>query len=200
MSNLVAKNTMSLMNDDVFNRMHNQCGVLVKSGFLPVSVKTPEAAMAIAMKGYELGMSMMLSFSYIYVVDGKTCITAEGMNFLIRKNCPEARISIVKRDATGCILKAWRPGMDSPVEFYFSIEDAKKALLMANPAWQKYPKNMCFNRAFSDLARTIFPDCIGGLSYVPEEIESINLVVEDGEINQPLTESTALPASDCEII
>lgn len=198
MTNLTVRNSnISLLTEDVFNQMRSQCEVLVKSGFLPSAIKTAESALAVAMKGRELGLPMMLSFSYIYVIDGKTGITAEGMNYLIKKNCPEAKIRIIKRDTLGCILSAWRPGMDTAIEFSFTIEDAKKALLMASHAWQRYPKNMCFNRAFSDMARTLFPDCIGGLSYMPEEIECAD-IDEDG---YPIdTDQTAQPSMDAELV
>ena len=156
-----------------YETMKDQATILVKSGFLPSSIKTAEQAMAVAIKGVEIGMPMMQSFSHINVINGKPAISAEGMNFLIRKNCPQARIDIVKRDHESCKIRAARNQTDTPTEFEFTMDDAKRAHLLANPSWQKYPKNMLFARCFSDMARTLFPDCIGGVSYTPEELGAV---------------------------
>lgn len=157
---------------ETYLTMKDQADLLVKSGFLPPSIKTAEQAMAIAIKGIEVGLPMMQSFSHINIISGKPTISAEGMNFLIRKNCPQATINIIQRDSEACKIKAARPNSE-PCEFVFTMEDAKKAQLLANPSWQKYPKNMLFARCFSDMARTLFPDCIGGISYTPEELGAV---------------------------
>jgi len=53
-----------------FEGMLAQAEVLVKSGLLPRTVKTPAAAVAIMLTGRELGIPPMQSFRSIYVVDG----------------------------------------------------------------------------------------------------------------------------------
>lgn len=164
---------------ETFITMKEQADLLVKSGFLPKTIKTPEQALAIAIKGVEIGLPMMQSFAQINIIEGKPTISAEGMNFLIRKNCPRAKLDVLERSNERCRIRAERPG-STPVEFEFSIEDAKKAQLMASTAWQRYPKSMMFARCMSDLARTLFPDCIGGVSYTPEELgQNVN---ENGEV------------------
>ena len=162
-------NTKLVVQGDTFVAMKEQATMLVNSGFLPKAIKTAEQAIAIAIKGVEVGIPMMQSFSQINVIEGKPTISAEGMNFLIRKNCPQAILDIIERTNEACKIRASRPN-HTPHEFTFTIEDAKKAQLMANPSWQKYPKNMLFARCMSDVARTMFPDCIGGISYTPEEL------------------------------
>lgn len=168
-----------MVQGEMYATMKDQVVALVKSGFLPKVIDTPEKAMAIAIKGVEVGLPMMQSFAQINIIEGKPTISAEGMNFLIRKNCPKAKIDILERSALKCKIRAERPG-HTPVEFEFSIEDAKKAELMASKAWQKYPKNMMFARCISDAARTIFPDCIGGISHTPEELGAD--VDQNGEV------------------
>lgn len=161
--------TELVISGDKYEAMKEQAGMLVASGFLPTNIKNPQQAMAIAIKGIEVGLPMMQSFSHINIISGKPTISAEGMNFLIRKNCPQAKIDILERTAEKCRIRASRPG-NEPCEFEFSMDDAKKAELLANPSWRKYPRNMLFARCFSDMARTVFPDCIGGISYTPEEL------------------------------
>jgi hypothetical protein len=152
-----------------YETMKDQAEILIKSGLLPASIKTPEQAMAIAIKGVEVGLPMMQSFSHINVIGGKPAISAEGMNFLIRKNCPTAKLDVLERTTEKCRIRASRPNCE-PTEFEFSMDDAKRAELLANKSWQKYPRNMLFARCLSDVARTMFPDCIGGISYTPEEL------------------------------
>lgn len=154
---------------ETFLAMKEQAEMLVKSGFLPPSIKTPEQALAIAIKGVEVGLPMMQSFAQINIINGKPTIGAEGMQFLIRKNCPSARVDIMERSLERCVIRASRPG-NSTTEFEFSMDDAKRALLLANPSWQKFPRNMLFARCMSDVARSMFPDCIGGIGYTPEEL------------------------------
>lgn len=146
-----------------------QADSLLKSGFLPQSIKTAEQALAIIMKGREVGFPPMQAFTHINVINGKPTISAEGMNYLIRKTHPRARISILKRTDTACEIKAQRHSDEAAVLFSFTMDDAKRAELLANPSWRKYPKAMLFARCFSEMARTLFPDAIGGLSYTPED-------------------------------
>ena len=165
---------------DTYIALKDQAELLVKSGFLPVAIKTGEQALAVAMKGHEVGFGVMQSFSHINIISGKPCISAEGMNYLIRKNFPQARIAFLERSDTVCRIKVKRSDDDIPCEFSFTIEDAKRAALMANPSWQKYPRAMLFARCFSEMARTVFPDAIGGISYTPEELGA--QVNEAGEV------------------
>lgn len=168
-----------IVQGQTWNTMKEQATILVKSGFLPSSIKTPEQAMAIAIKGHEIGMPMMQAFSQIHVIQGKPTISAEGMNALIRKNCPGAKVEILVSDAKECKIRATRPG-EASCEFSFTIEDAKRAGLLGNPTWSKYPDAMLFARCVSVVARRVFPDCLSGISYTPEELGA--QVNEEGEV------------------
>lgn len=56
------------------NQMLEQAIVWIKSGLLPNSVKTPEQAVVIALKGKELNMTPMTSFEMIDVIMGKPAL------------------------------------------------------------------------------------------------------------------------------
>ncbi len=159
--------------------MKQQASLLVKSGFLPESIKTTEQAIAIAIKGHEIGMPMMQAFSQIHVIKGKPTISAEGMNALIRRNCPGSKIEIIRNDSSVCTIKATRPG-ERAFEYSYTIEDAKRAGIAGNPSWSKYPDAMLFARCISAIARRVFPDCLCGISYTPEELGAE--VNEEGEV------------------
>ncbi len=159
--------------------MKEQATMLVRSGFLPESVNTPEKAIAIAMKGQEIGMPMMQAYSQIHVIKGKPTLSAEGINSLIRRNCPGAKLEFLERTEEQCIIKATRP-LEAPAMFSFTMADAKRAGITNNPSWTKYPRQMLFARCISEVGRTMFPDCLSGISYVPEELGAD--VDENGEV------------------
>lgn len=168
-----------ILSTDSWGVLQAQASTLVKSGMLPKEINTPEKAIAIAMKGHELGIPMMQAFAHIHVINGKPTMSAELMLAQIFKNCPGATISYDENTDAGCAITACRPG-GKPSQFRFSIEDATKAGLLNNPTWGKYRRSMLRSRCISEVARSMFPDAIAGVSYTPEELGKE--VTEEGEI------------------
>ena len=152
----------------------------IKTGFLPASIKTPEQAIIIALKGKELGIPPFQSFSQIAVVQGKPTISAELMLALIYKNVQSAEINFIKTDNEACVIKARRKKDSEFSEFKFTVDDAKKAGLMNKDNWNKYTAAMLRARAISAMARALFADAIAGASYTAEELGAE--VNDDGEI------------------
>lgn len=152
-----------------FQTMKELGQMAIKSGFLPVSIKTPEQAVVIIMKGRELGIPPMQAFSGINVIQGKPAVSPELMLALIYKNVPGAVINFVKTDNTTCVIQAKRPG-GAFNEFAFTIDDARKAGLLDKPTWKAFPAAMLRARCISAMARALFPDAIAGCSYTPEEL------------------------------
>jgi hypothetical protein len=110
----------------------------------------------------------------LYFVNGKTGMSAEMMNTLIRSH-GHSITKDTKSNDNICILHGRRSDNGDTWTESFSIEDAKRAGIYkeATP-WGKYPRNMCFNRALSNLARQLFPDVIKGC-YEIEELKSFAL-------------------------
>lgn len=50
---------------------------MVKTGFLPSSINTPAKAVAIYLKGRELGLPFMQSMGCIHIVDGRPGVSAD---------------------------------------------------------------------------------------------------------------------------
>lgn len=107
----------------------------------------------------------------MYYVQGKVEMSAFLMNQLIR----QAGHSISKDEKsndTECILHGKRADTGDAWTETFSINDAKRAgIYREGTGWTKYPRNMLFARALSNLARMLFPDVIKGC-YVEGEIEN----------------------------
>jgi hypothetical protein len=156
-----------------------QATMLVTTGFLPASIKTPEQAIAIALKGRELGIPPMQAFAHIHIIQGKPTISAELQLALIFKNCPGAVINYEETNGHCCVIMAKRPN-GSAVRFSFTIDEAKKAGLLSKDSWNKYPSAMLRARAISIAARALFADAIMGCSYTPEELGAE--VDDEGEV------------------
>lgn len=145
--------------------------ILHGSGMLPESVKSPHAALAIILKGRELGFPPMASFSQINIIKGKPTLSAEGMLALIYKMYPNAEIEYLKNDTNVCEIEAVKNGKKN--KFSFTMEDAKTAKLLGKQNWQLYPRAMLRSRCISEMARSMFPECLMGCSYTEEELEDI---------------------------
>ena len=167
MSNIVKHSGM--IDPAHWQMLKEQATILVKSGMLPASVKTPEAAIAIMLKGNELSMPPMQSFAHINIIQGKPTLSPEGMLAQIWRVIPGAIVDFIRLEDDYCEIRAARPGRP-PTIFKYSREDADKAGLSSKDNWKKYPRAMHRSRCVSEMARTIFPDAIAGCSYTPDEI------------------------------
>ena len=93
-----------------------------------------ESAMAIMLKGYELGFSLTASFEFIHVIDGKPGLSPRGMLALIQQSPNLANMLIEDiKDKTGnpqsCRVTMTRiNGFTYTTEF--SMENAKTADLI----------------------------------------------------------------------
>ena len=103
----------------------------------------------------------------LYPINGKVEMSSNMMIRLIR----QAGHSVTKAkdsDDTICTLHGKRKDNGDTWCESFSITDAKRAGIYKN-TWEKFPRNMLFARALSNLARQLFPDVVGGC-YVEGEI------------------------------
>lgn len=127
----------------------------------------------------------------MYYVQGKVEMSAFLMNQLIR----QAGHSISKDEKssdTECILHGKRADTGDTWTETFSIGDAKRAgIYREGTGWTKYPRNMLFARALSNLARMLFPDVIRGC-YIEGEIEPNDNMQDDPEFKQCLKDDPQL--------
>lgn len=146
-----------------WNAMRDQANVLIRSGFLPATVKTPEQAIAIMMAGREFRIGPMQAIKSLFVVDGRVGMEAKLMKALVHRDLPEATLEVVESADDHCTVKAGRPGK-TPKTYTWTIKDAERAELLAKKGetWKKYPRDMLRNRAISEACRSEFPDVIGG--------------------------------------
>lgn len=162
-----------------WSMMKDQANMLIESGFLPPTIKKPAQAIAIMLKGRELGVPPMQAFSLIHIIQGKPAIAAELMKALIHRNVPGAIVDILETSAARCVIEAMRP-RGKRTKFSFSMEDAELAKLTGKDTWRQYPRAMLRSRCIAEMARAMFSDALMGCSYTPEELGAN--VDEDGNV------------------
>lgn len=161
-----------------FEQMREQANILLKSGFLPSAIRTPEQALTIMLTGRELNLGMMESLRSINVIQGKPTMSAQLLLGLCRRTGQVESAGFEKETDTECVFVLKRTG--SPAyRSVFTIEDAKKLNLAGKDNYIKQAKTMLGWRAISKACRFVFPDAISGL-YTPEEIAADVHVEEIG--------------------
>jgi len=146
--------------------MRQQADVLVKSGFLPVSVNTPEKALAIMQKGKELGIGPMEALSSINVIQGKPSVSPQLMLALARRTGEliDMKMDISDIHATVTIVRK----NQSPYSTHFGVKEATDLGLMGKDNYKKQAGTMFGWRALAANLRITFPDAIAGLYLVEE--------------------------------
>lgn len=154
---------------------------LVKTGFLPEAIKTPEQAVAVMLKGRELAIPPMYALSNIAIVKGKPTVSAELMLALIHRSHGQRAIRVKESSDTQCVVEYRMAGWNDVQTYAFTIDQAKQAGLLSNQTWTKYPAAMLRARCISAVARMAFPGAIGGM-YVPGELGDDVDVTDEGEV------------------
>ena len=142
----------------------------VRSGLLPKSYEeNPASVFLVLQQGRELGLAPMQAINGIHVIMGKVAMSAQLMGALIIKSGKgNFRVETLTKDL--CQMEFIRDGLSHDVSY--TREEASGALLLNKKGdmWNKYPKDMLYNRCMSRGSRRIFPDILGGF-HTPEELE-----------------------------
>lgn len=152
-------------------------------------VGSQAGVLMIMLAARELGVPAMQALNGgLNIIQGKVEISARMMNALIRK--AGHRIKVKELSENGCTLEGFRSDTGESQISSFTMAEAQKAgLVKAGGGWTKWPKDMCYARALSRLARQLFPDVIG-IGYVEGEIKATEAeVVSSIEIPPEQTES-----------
>ena len=174
---------------DEWGMMREQANVLVKTGFLPTSINTPEKAMAIMLTGKELGIPPMQALRGVDVIQGKPTIKPEMMLALCVKRIPGFKYCFGICDNESATFTCSRPEMLEPYTNTFTMKDAITAGLSEKDIWKKYPGNMLRWRALGNALHIVASDVLVGV-YTPEEMGAV--VDDTGGVIVDVTQSAAV--------
>ncbi len=175
----IVEHTGSAIAPSEWNMMRDQAAVLVKTGFLPKAITTPEQALAIALTGRELGLPMMQAMRGINVIQGVPTLKPELMLALCIQRIPGFTFKWGECDEKHATFICSRPGLSEAYVSVFTLADAQAAKLTGKDNWQNYAKNMLRCRALGNGLHATCPDVLVGL-YTPEEMGAT--VNADGEV------------------
>ena len=142
---------------------------IARTALVPEALRgRPEEVLAVMMAGNELGIGPMQALQSINIIKGRPALSAELMRALV---LGAGHQFIVEATDSSAVAAVCRVGWPEWKNVTFNLEDAKRAGLLNNPSWTKYPRAMLSARVTSEACRLYFPDVIAGMSYTPEEIE-----------------------------
>lgn len=126
--------------------------------------------MMIMLSARELGISPCQALNGgLNLINGKVEISARMMGALIRR--AGHKFKTTESTQTGCTIVGIRGDTGESQSASFTVSEAQQAgIFKAGGGWTKWPKDMCYARALSRLARQLFQDVIG-IGYVEGEIQ-----------------------------
>lgn len=161
-----------------WDELKNQCRELLKTGFLPAHLKTPEQAAAVVLKGREMKIGMMEALEGVYVIQGKVTMAGQLMLAQAYRTGLIEQLDIKYDDKNTCFVTIKRRGDASSYTARFGPAEAMAMALSGKDNYKKQPRTMFKWRAISDALRTKFPDAFGGV-HTPEELGAPVRVVGD---------------------
>lgn len=146
----------------------NMAKMLVKSGMIPQ--KSPEAAIAVMLKGHELGVTPMVAFANMFFFDGKLGMSADLMSALFIQKAG-GRMQVLEWTEKVCRIRFTREGWE-PSDVSYTEQDAQVAGLLNKANW-KNRKAMLSARCRSMGVRLLAPDVFAG-TYSTEELQDMD--------------------------
>ncbi len=180
------------------NQLLNLGDMLIKSGLLPQSLRTKEAAATVILKGHELGLPPMAAMEGIAVVQGKAVIGAHLLLALVKREYGPGAIWVSETTNERCTVSYRIPGVPNVLAYSFTIEDARQAGLADKQTWRQYPSAMLRARAISAAVKLAFPEVVGGV-YVAGELPGTEAAVtDDGDVVIDVTGGAVPPQARAE--
>jgi hypothetical protein len=120
--------------------------------------------------GHELGLTPMVAVRSVCVISGTMTLKAELMLTLALQRGVGAEWTENNNEAATLVLSR---GGKTFLPVRFTLEDAKRAELLSNTTWKKYPGNMLRARAITNAIRMHCPDVLGPCIYSEEEMRDL---------------------------
>lgn len=164
----------------------NYAKAMAVSNLLPMTYQNhPENVLVALAQGQALGIAPIQAMNQINVIKGKPALSADLIAALVRRAGHRLRVEGDDTYAQVTIIRADDPDY-IPKPIRWDMERAKRAGLLGNPSWQKYPAAMLRARAISEAARAWANDALYGFIYTPEEIDSSWVPDADPDTVEPV--------------
>lgn len=168
--------TVRTITPTVWQQIQAIAPVLYQSRLFRAS--SPEQAMAIMLKGYELGLPLTASFELIHVVQGRPSLSPRGALAIVMRSGELDGMRIEDQPDACTVWMRRKNGLE--YQCTWTMEDAKRAgVVKPDGSWQTYPANMLRWRAIGFCLDVLFADIIGGLRRADELGAQID---EDGNV------------------
>ncbi|MDK8350400.1 hypothetical protein QP786_00265 [Gleimia europaea] len=155
---------------------------LAGASLLPAQYQRQPANILLAIQtGAPLGFTAMQSIHGIHVIKGKPTMSADMTAAAVRRAGHKLRITGDDTHAVAVLIRSDDPDFEYRCEW--TLERAKKAGLLGNDTWAKYPAAMLRARAITEVARAGASEALYGVVYTPEELGAS--VDEDGAVIDP---------------
>ena len=138
--------------------------IFAKSGMY--GIKSPEMAMTLMFQAQAEGIHPCKAMQEYHVINGKPSLSSQAM--LARFQLAGGTAKWIKRTAAEATLYVSHK-QGGELEVTWNIDRAKRAGLLGNPSWTKYPEAMLSARCISEAIRAVFPACLGGMYSIEEE-------------------------------
>lgn len=173
------ENDRTLSTGNNWQQLKEQATMLLKSGFLPPSLKSAEQVIAVVLSGKELGIPMMEAIRGINIIQGKPSVSPQTMLALANRTGQLEDIKI-QTGPSGAIVQIKRKGREWHSEA-FGPNEARDMGLDTKDNYRKQAPTMFKWRALAAALRVTFPDAISGM-YTPDELGAEVQVTETGEM------------------
>ena len=173
---------------------------VAKSGLF--GVKTPDQAMALMLIAQAEGMHPAIAARDYHVINGRPTLKADAM--LARFQTAGGKVEWSDYTDQRVVGTFSHPKGGS-VTVEWTVEMGRKAGLLGNQTWTKYPRQMLRSRCISEGIRTVFPGVVVG-TYSEEEGQDMapQTVVRDmgsvEEVAAPAPAILATPAVDVDAL
>jgi hypothetical protein len=143
---------------------------VVRSKMFP-GITTPEAAITLMLLCQAEGLHPMQAMMRYHVIQGRPAMKADAMlaEFMRRGGT----VNWLQWDNQACEAEFKSHGCPEGVKVRWTMEDARRAGVVNNPTWTKYPRQMLKARVASDGVRMADPAVNQG-RYTPEEVQDFD--------------------------
>ena len=129
----------------------------------------PGEGMLCASMGHKFGWNPLEACQRFHVINGTLSMKADVMVGVAKAHPACLYFRCVESTDERATFETHRDGTPAPERESFTMADAKRAGLLSNKMWGKYPRQMLRARCSAGLARLVYSDILAGI-YTADEL------------------------------